>query len=437
MQDALRALVAAPDPQGAGEIELHRRLAYRDELARRVGPAVLRLLADGGNLRIEPPRGAEPEPEPEPATELPEPPPVEVRPAAPPDLSALVGRGLGPRWDTPEPPDVPRKSLRAVLDEIGRPTRAVDATAAEGLVEGILTAIREIEAWTTFPSATQRALLGLASSVARHVQDEAPAVLSASTGESLRAVFSTLTRWSKDHRPGFVPGLSRNNEPDDGSWYADASSWWATLDELAGPDRSTTADEALAALELAARAGTPVDLSAAILAAVDAGVSQGDGRLLRLLGTHLDVVATLPGCKTLKAALRAASRPETALDDPGPSEPAVPSDWPLFELTSGKRAVVLGGDRRAEAAERIREEFRFVSVAWESTDPRRIQALAHRIRSKSSDLVILLRAFIGHPEQAAILEACRESGVRFVVVDSGYGVTQVKLAIERYLRAEP
>ncbi|MEZ4238864.1 MAG: hypothetical protein R3F59_22470 [Myxococcota bacterium] len=71
-------------------------------------------------------------------------------------------------------------------------------------------------------------------------------------------------------------------------------------------------------------------------------------------------------------------------------------------------------------------------MEWELKEPRRLKGLAERVRSRSVDFVIVLRAFIGHAEQETVLDACRAADVPFVIVDSGYGVNQVKLAIERF-----
>jgi hypothetical protein len=48
-------------------------------------------------------------------------------------------------------------------------------------------------------------------------------------------------------------------------------------------------------------------------------------------------------------------------------------------------------------------------------------------------MVIVLRNFVSHKVTDMIVPACKESAVDLVVVDHGYGVTQVRLAMERFL----
>lgn len=162
---------------------------------------------------------------------------------------------------------------------------------------------------------------------------------------------------------------------------------------------------------------------------------QRDRNLVAMLRPHQERIAAVPGLKTLKSALRAAAAPSEAPtdSDPDTSEvPDVPDDWPLLPLTTGRTAVIVGGDPRPRSAERIKDAFKFDTVDWEHTDPRRIRALSERLRSGSVNFAILLRGYIGHSDQVTVLDACRGAGVPFVVVDAGYGVSQVRRAIERF-----
>jgi hypothetical protein len=162
-----------------------------------------------------------------------------------------------------------------------------------------------------------------------------------------------------------------------------------------------------------------------------------DPKLLKLLVPVAARVARAPGLKTLKANLKAASRavaPGEGQPPEGSESAEVPASWPFFSLTEGLTAVILGGDPRSEVAERAREAFRFASCVWEEKDGRRVEALARRIRAKSIDLVILLRGYLAHGESDVMIAACKETGVPFAIVESGYGITAVKLGIERFLR---
>jgi hypothetical protein len=262
------------------------------------------------------------------------------------------------------------------------------------------------------------------------------------------------------------PWVSRKNGPEHGSWIDEAEDWWGVLVDMAvrpaGSERSQADDEAEvrpwtpprraqepanapdpgdALREVGRAAADPDgDLAAAIQRALDAGVAQRDPRLVKALVPCAGRVGRIAGLKTLKAAVKAAGRTapgadadeDVTVDD---ARLAVEDDWPFLTLTEGKDAAVIGGDRRLGAAERIREAFRFGTVTWEETDPRRVEALAKRIRARNVDVAILLRGFISHSEMNAIVDAAKDSDTPYVVVDSGYGVGQVRLAVERYLRA--
>lgn len=352
-----------------------------------------------------------------------------------------------PRPSRPRPTD-----LRGHLEFVGKPLAVTDTDAAVELVGRLAAAAADLDAWLTFPTETQRALIGLVSSLARHLQDEVDLLVGA-PADTLRGLFPTLTHWSKLYQPGFVPGLSRRFGPESSSWIGDAERWWAVLSTTGRPGGSPDPIRALPARtpspaprvedidpvealrDLDRAVADPAsDLSAALQRVVDSGVPQRDQRLVRCLLPHIARVSEVRGFKTLKSALKEAGAPDDDVDDEVDDArgTVVPEDWPYFAFTVGKRAVIVGGDPRQSAADRIREAFRFATVGWEVKDARRLQGLSERVRGGSTDVVILLRAFIGHSEQGTILEACRSADVPFVVVDTGYGVNQVRRAIERF-----
>ncbi len=452
------ALAEEPVPRGEREQELLRLMAARDALAPQLGEALLAALAAGARPRLaELAREPEPPREPEPALPF----AVPVAPTAPAPPLPRPPRAR-PAEDLPDPDPV--AALGVVLDRLGRPERVTDPGTAHRTIVRLLAVSEDPDAWLLQSQEMQQALVGLLSSIARHLQDEGPA-LDSEDDDDLRFWFSKMTAWSKANRPGYVRGLSRHNDPEHGSWLDDAEQWWwrlKTMREGADPNdiyrpspvgrtwssgpwqkprRSEDEDvatvvEALWELEVALSNPTR-DLTAALELVLDLGVGQRDPRLVQIFTTHAGRLAALPGFKTLKAAVTEQTRPDAddAEDDPGDDRvpSVVPPHWPGFARTEGRRAVIVGGDRRPEAADRIREAFRMAAVDWEETDPRRIAAVAARIRARTVDLLILLRAYIRHADSDVLVEACKDAEVPFVVVNAGYGVSQVKLAIERYL----
>lgn len=455
----IHALLAnRPDPSGPSERELITLIAKRGELSSRIGQAALRLLASGGALTASP-TVQTPTPGPTagpisvsdlPITQTPEPgqhrvnPPSALSPveqraeqADVASLLALAQGGLTPQWSQERTNDARKHALAELCAEAGRPAPLLTRKGVSDAIAHLTAAIARMDAWLDQPQEVQKALMGLISSLARQIQDESEYGLTYAEDEALRSAFSRMTAWSREHRPGFVPGLSRSNLPDHGSWLEDGRFWWTELGQEPRTEAPVSPERLLTDLETHLQAGidapdAPDALIEEVRAAIAAGLPQRDPRLIALLAPHHELFQGASGLKTLKAALRDARRdPAPEAEEESPEE-VVPDDWPLLELTEDRHAVLLGGDPRPQAAERIRVAFRLGQVEWEPTDVRRVTALAERIRKGNVDLVVMFRRFLSHREQDLIRPACQETDVPICVVDTGYGVTQVRLAMERY-----
>jgi len=459
------SLAQQPDDGGQCESDLLALIDRRQELARSLGPSLVRWLASGGQVVLTAATSAattdtkpqDPEPvhtpnhdqEAEAAPPPSDPAPVseaapvsDAAPVSEAALHALAQGGLTPNWSSDHTLAQRQRALRRILREIGRPTRPRTLNQQHLAVEALAAVVAGMDAWLAHPQGIQRALMGLASSMARHLQDEQKQPLDASDSTTMSTMFSRMTRWSGQHRPGFVSGLSRSNTPATESWLADARDWWERLQHDAHPDGEAPESPEATLRDLAERIEEEKPERKALLAlvrsAVQAGISQSDPRLLTLLLPHTDAFKGAKGLKTLKTQLRQAQRPEeAALGDDRADDERMPPTWPLYPRTRDKVAVIVGGDDRSHAADRIKTAFAFREVRWESGSPRRSAALADRVRAgRSVDMVILLRSFISHKSPDVLVPACKESGVDLVVVDHGYGVTQVRLAMERFLADE-
>ena len=449
------SLAESPDPGGTAERRLQDCLQRRDALAAEIGQALMRVLARGVHLvpasvaadpaPSTPPEAGEPADPTHGATDAPVPPVPERADVPAPDvepkgepapiaaLVALAEQGLGPDWNDEPPNAVAHARLVQLAHAVGEPRELTTLEDACSQVHRLVDAVRRIDAWLDHPSRDQQSMLGLVSSLARHVQVEVHVDLPTFETDALGKTFSRMTAWSKAHRPGFVPGLSRTNDPDRGSWLEDARAWWTELVGAPTDSAGQTPERAIERIQSTLDEGVADDaaLVALVRDAVAAGLPQSDPRLIRVLAPHQERLRGAAGLKTLKTQLRDAGR--DAPDDTGEGgTEIVPDDWPLHEVTSGRRAVVVGGDPRPHAAERIQEAFGFREVLWEENDTRRVLGLADRIRGGNVDLVIALRAFIGHSDSDTLRPACKEVGVPFCLVDTGYGVAQVRLAIERF-----
>lgn len=450
-------LARLPDPDGALERELLTCIQQRTAAGAQLGASLVRWVAGGGGVELTPPDPA-PRSNVElvaPATEVsrdaahdgavddtakpgPAAPLVVRRPASRASLLAFSQRGITPSWSEGAGSSAEQQhALRVVMRDLGRPVRPRTARQKRQAVTAVVAAVARMDSWSRHPRAAQRALMGLVSSFARHLREELRGGLSRSDAAAMNAVFSRLTRWSGAHQPGFVAGLSRSEGPETSSWLEDAGLWWGRLQRMADPECEEPESAEALLRDLAERlegAGVePKELSARVRALNRMGVSQSDPRLVALLRPHRAALKGSRGLKTLKTQLRrAAKAPRPAAHTP--EDQLVSSDWSLRHKTQGKAAVIVGGDDRTHAADRIREAFGFSSVTWETGAPRRAAALAQRIRGgRSVGLVILLREFISHAFVEVLVPACRDAGVDVVVVDRGYGVTQVRLAMERFL----
>jgi hypothetical protein len=474
----LRACAEDPRLDSAEVVDTLQRLRERrDALLMRWGRSGLTFLLKGGEIllrdpspvvkepaqRTEPPatraamveamqdRASEPPPAPSP----PPSPPPKVEPVGPPPdpaaLNKLAAGGMNPSWSRASqtaPRDLPPptnhgellKSLRAVIGDI--PTDYASPAALRSEAAALAGAIRELDHWPEAPREAQQAMVGHIVARARQLQDNTPdGLLDSVEALELDRVFSVLTAYSKREQPGFVFGLMRTHSPTQGSWLEDARMWSDRLDETllgATPGNPERALDSIRELLDSEQHDTEAFLDA-VAAALDAGVSVDDSRLVRLSTPYMEELKTQARFKRLRKAIRQAED-DTVTDDEdfarelasGATEP--PEDWALADFVAGRRAVLIGGDRREEARERIQAAFRLESLDWVSTDhSRNFQSVANRIQSGGCDLVILLRRFIGHDVDRIVLPACRSSEVPWVSVDRGYGVSQIRVAMDRFL----
>lgn len=445
-----RLLGASSDPLRerdlAGDLAAVRR--DRDQLLDDLGRVLLKWIMDGGGIELTrgghlrrtarrpaAPRSPEP-PSAEEEDSAPSSPPAEAA-----DLAALVQRGVGPSWTsasqtTPEPPDL--SGLGPLVRELHTQADPPDEDDfVETELERLVLASREerVEIWRALPREAQRAVVGLVTARARHLQDERELDLSnPDVRADLDGIFSTLTSFSKREQPGFVFGLMRSHSPVADSWWSDARRWWRTLADLAPDVPSLNPERALDAFQEAVSSGGDAEArEARLLEVLEAGVTAEDPRLVTLVMDQGDILARRARFKRLRKAVRDALEADMAseqdLRTPGPDE-----DWPHWELVRGKRAAIIGGDSREHARVRIQDAFELSDTDWITTDhSRNLQTLRDAVEGGRYDLVIVLRRFIGHDVDRIVLPACKSAEVPWVSVDRGYGITQVQQAFERFL----
>lgn len=366
------------------------------------------------------------------AVPAPRPAPV---PASPDAIAALASHiAAGGNFKAPKSTgDWALPLALALRDLIPGRDPLVDVDRVSRVVEGR-------DGWKAMPATVVVRLLELVAARLHALQD------AGLTDRRLGHGFSALSAWSKREQPGFAYGLMRDHRPKSGSWEADAD---AALDALyrclPNEERPTPqTGKRLARLEslVSERMTCPAEVidavSAQIRTEVSAllaeGVSARHTRLARILAPVHELL-TGPDMRVLRKAAREAAQEEEADADDSASPPApIAADWAWWSATRGKRAVMVGGDPREPNRVRLEQAFGFKELAWEQAEGSRnsLQKVRDRVRAGGVDLVFILTRFVGHDADQVILPACKEAGVLFVPVQTGYGVAGFQRAIERF-----
>jgi len=434
----------------------------RAELAiqqRRAREEIVQLLADwqslGGGLTLTSPQAAAGAVT---ADALPTGAVAEAEPAAP--RPVAPARPLPPREPPPSPHRPPRpepptepaadwaEDLAALLAELSCTTSAHDEMAA---VQRAASA--SFTRWPHYPRSVQRALVGNLACRLRHLQDHLGV-----TGSSLDSAFRSLTRFSKSFQPGWVNGLTRGRGPAAASWYEEARVWWDQLslsaagaaEDPASAGTATQAadrDEALDCVRgwlsewrEAPDVAKPMCLDktlAAIQSALEAGVPHTDSDLCRLADEIYDHLE-LSRFRRLRQGIRdleLAQREDQGME---PAE-AVPSDWPWWSHTVGRRALLLGPELDTERLPQVESSFGLAELRYRRIEPGDgvPDELERVLRSGGIDLVMLVGEHAGQLHVRAAIRSCQVRGLPWIHVDRTLGVTRVRMAIERFLQPDP
>ncbi len=356
-------------------------------------------------------------------------------PPDPDSLRTLAESFGAPTDPTPHPDAI--AAIKAFMDGVGSPEPP--STPLEFL-DGIQRLARvsdRTDRWKRLPRRVQQLFLAYCTCKARVWQENLD--LGSPRHEVvLEQIFRALTRYSARERPGFVHGLSRTHRPERQTWADDADYWWTELALAANiePEPSNAEKQLEELSRTLSRKVSDGVVQAAVVHAIENGVQPTDIRLLKLLNDRSEALEGEPRLRAVRRALR---EREHSIDNDERTEeaPLIPPDWPWMHVTEGKRAVISGGEARPEATERIRSAFHFAEVSWHA-DPndRRLNSLTQRIKSGRVGMLFFLARFSSHAAQSALRDACKEAGVPFVRIEHGYGVQQIKLAIENWMHGK-
>lgn len=446
LEELVAGLAGHPDPGGARETRLVEAIEQRDAALGQLGLLLLQAARQGATpaLRwpVEPAPEEEtpqeePAPAPAPAAPTPQPSPLPAPPravlVAPPQPAAPPPPRRPP---TPLPEPEQAEVLHRILDGLGPPRRMETLSDYQAEMQRILHAAQEVDSWTALPRGAQRALVGMCATRSRHLQDEAAPYLGVSREvvSNLNAAFSLLTRFSAEHRPGFVKGLSRNQRPDVGlTWLDHALSWWDDLvgrlgapAELSGPDHEEVLTDLRVGLD---EDREPDVLRFLVQRCLDAGLSPVDPRLVELLLGCPEVLSSQTSFQALHQRISAARAEQ------GSTRRAEDDALPPAELAQQPDlhgdGLVVGADAPPAAMERVRMALGLDELHWEpGWRSRKVDALVQRIRDQDLALVICLAPLSSAYVLDQVRSACEATSTPCVDLDGDLGIHQVSRALE-------
>lgn len=269
----------------------------------------------------------------------------------------------------------------------------------------------------------------------------------------LREIFPRLVGISKQYMPGYIEAFSRAFETDWDAYVAEAAEQLRQATEAARTARDVEhrrreaqaqIDERRRAAREAARGHLeelkgviaahrlPEEGAEEFLAAVArviAGLGTTDPQLLDLVRPY----AELLGGKEFRALRRNLDRTEADNDE---AESQLEALQDLLAVTRDRKALIIGGDVREDRRRTLESLFDFDELEWvpyESSRPAMLKSIEQRIRHRGVDLVLILKEFVGHAVSGTLRPLCEENGIPCLMVDHGYGPSQVAEALRRAL----
>ncbi|WP_435011496.1 hypothetical protein P12x_002808 [Tundrisphaera lichenicola] len=110
----------------------------------------------------------------------------------------------------------------------------------------------------------------------------------------------------------------------------------------------------------------------------------------------------------------------------------------LISQTRGRRVLMIGGAVREDARRTLCQFFEFGELEWEpyeGTRPALLKSLEQRVRNRGVDVVLILKEFVAHHVPERLRPLCQESGLPCLMVEHGYGASQLAEALRSGLKA--
>lgn len=267
-----------------------------------------------------------------------------------------------------------------------------------------------------------------------------------------RVMFPMLTGISKRHMPGYIEAFRENFTTDWDQYVVEGQELLIAASEDAKRRRDAesrlSAKQAEATLlrelnreegrrnlaELAALAahetliGADADRFRELLAKAVGNLGASDPEVLALARRFRDLIADGREFRALRR------RVERSGDDDS-EQSGVYED--VAAVTSGRRAIMIGGAVREDARRNIEDTFDFETLEWvphESHRPAAIGGVERSVRAGGVDVVLLLKNFIGHDVSEKLRPLCEQCGIPCLLVDHGYGVGQIAETLRKGFR---
>jgi hypothetical protein len=259
-----------------------------------------------------------------------------------------------------------------------------------------------------------------------------------------RQRFEELRKHSKVTQPGHIEAFRLDSIPKHGSWLKDALHWeeklrsWLTAessDEDGRPNRT----DLIRRLVEQGRKDHPHEKTVRdiIESYCDAGFDLHHTRFMNALiaVSHLLDSDSNNGLdRRLLAAIEKYEEEQLLQQQQSNTADQLPVDWPGFELTRGKRVLMVGGTPRKRQERRLEETFECESFEWMeiSKGNRNAECALEKLRNGTVDLIIVQLKFVAHAVSNPIFK--ERSAERMVVGAWSYGAGALSRAIATNVR---
>jgi hypothetical protein len=248
----------------------------------------------------------------------------------------------------------------------------------------------------------RKAMLAVWGARAKKLQEMA---LSEEETGVVKSIFSRLTAWSSEFRPGYVHALHRDFTAEDWDAYMDeAMEDFKYASEIKESDKKRK-------LDAAARAKKEHE---------------------RKLEAHQVLEERLPELEGHERLFQDGGQFRALRRNLSKVIDTIEADFPaVFELTKGKKAALVGGDCKPKARQLIEKKMGFSSLEWVVGSGNYVQQTCNRV--DHYDFIFQLVRCSGHDATTNLKRACADSDCMFIMVPGGYSATSLASLIQEVI----